>query len=78
MQSFYRFLAMAGFVNLMFLTYNIIMIGIAFSADPAPEGFPSWLKTGQCGEGTQYECIGPNVHVPLPGSGPNPPFTGRN
>ena len=78
MQVLYRFLAMVGYINIVFACYNIIMILIGFSADPAPEGYPSWLLTGQCGAGTHYECPGPNVHVPLPESGPNPPFTGRN
>jgi hypothetical protein len=73
-----RILAVGGFFNFMFALYSAIMWFISFSMDATPAGYPSWLRTGQCGEGTQYECPGPQVPVSLPGSKPIPPFLGSN
>ncbi len=73
-----RVLAVGGFVNLAVLTYSSLFIATTLHIDPWPAGVPSYLRNGLCGAGTHYECPGHDVHIPLRGSGPLPPFTGRN
>jgi len=75
--AFMRTMAAAAVFNLAYLFYNASMTLVSLQVDPMPS-YPSYIRSGICGQGTQYECPGPDVHVPLPGSGPLPPFTGRN
>ena len=71
-------MAMGAFYNLLYLCFNIPIWLITFQMDPVPSGTPSYILNGICGAGTPYECPGPDVHVPLPNSGPLLPFSGRN
>jgi hypothetical protein len=73
-----RILAIGGYFNAIFVVYTAIMWFISFSMDATPAGYPSWLRAGMCGEGTAYECPGPQVPVALPASRPIPPFLGDN
>ncbi|MEY4580813.1 MAG: hypothetical protein RL701_5516 [Pseudomonadota bacterium] len=73
-----RVLAVSGFVNVVLGTYTVLFIFVNLQLDPYPEHVPSYYLNGICGKGTDYECPGPNVHIPLRHSGPLPPFTGRN
>lgn len=73
-----RVLAMIGLVNSAYMVHNVISFFMAVQADEMPAGYPSWLLTGQCGRGTDYECPGPTVPLSLPGSPPIPPVSGRN
>jgi len=73
-----RTLALIGFINSAYMVHNTFSMFFSFHTDATPAGYPSWLLTGQCGRGTDYECPGPNVPIPLPGSGPIPPTSGRN
>lgn len=73
-----RALAMIGLINSAYMVHNAISFFLSVQADAAPAGYPSWLLTGQCGRGTDYECPGPNVPLSLPGSPPIPPTSGRN
>jgi hypothetical protein len=73
-----RALAIGGFVNLAVLSYTFCFIFLNLQLDAWPKGVPSYLRNGLCGVGTDYECPGPKVHIPLRSSGPLPPFTGRN
>ncbi|HKY92163.1 MAG TPA: spirocyclase AveC family protein [Nevskiaceae bacterium] len=77
-QTVARVLATTAFINLIYLTYSVIMILSTLYIDPWASGLPSWMRNDMCGAGTQYECPGPDVAIPLPESGPLPPFTGRN
>jgi hypothetical protein len=55
------------------LVYFIPIIALTPYADAVPDGYPTYLTNGMCGEGTEYACPGPNVPIPLPESGPLPP-----
>ncbi len=64
-----RVLAAVGFVNLtLMLAYFVPMNVIALHVDETPE-YPSYMLNGICGEGSQFACPGPNVPIPLRGSG---------
>ncbi len=77
-QTLLRILAVGGFINLIYLTYSIFYLLTTFQIDPWPSHYPSYLRNQLCGQGTDYECPGPDVHIPIRGAGPLPPFTGRN
>ena len=77
-QTLLRILAVGGFINVAYLTYSIIYLLTTFQIDAWPANYPSHIRNGLCGKGTEYECPGPDVHIPIKGSGPLPPFTGRN
>jgi len=63
-------------LGLLCLLLGIIVLSTLY-IDPFPETTPTWLRNEMCGKGTDYECPARDVHVPLPGSGPLPPYTGR-
>lgn len=73
-----RILAVGGFINILYLLYDIIFIFISYQIDPWPTNMPDHLRNEMCGEGTQYECPGYDVPIPMPESGPLEPYTGRN
>lgn len=75
---FLRLMAITAFINMAFLSYTAIIWFTTFQMDAVPTSMPGHILNGMCGAGTPYECPGPDVHIPLPGSGPIPPFTGRN
>ncbi len=77
-QTILRILAVGGFVNMAYLTYSILYLLTTFQIDAWPDNYPSHIRNGLCGIGTDYECPGPDVHIPIKGSGPLPPYTGRN
>ncbi|HKY92856.1 MAG TPA: spirocyclase AveC family protein [Nevskiaceae bacterium] len=58
-----RLLALIGALNVGFAVYNVFILWTTFQVDPTPSGYPSWLRAGQCGEGTPYRCAGPDVPV---------------
>ncbi len=68
-RNFLRFAGIAAVLNIAYLLYNIAMGIVSFQMDATPD-LPSYLTNGICGEGTPYPCPGPEVHVPLPESGP--------
>lgn len=68
-RNFLRFAAIAAVFNISYVLYAICMGIVSFQMDTTPE-LPSYLTNGICGEGTSYPCPGPDVHVPLPESGP--------
>lgn len=65
-----RVLAVSGFVNVAVMTYTVLFIVLNLHMDAFPNDTPSWLLNGVCGKGTDYECPGPDVHIPLRSSGP--------
>ncbi len=68
-RNFLRFAAIAAVFNVSYVLYAICMGIVSFQMDTTPE-LPSYLTNGICGEETAYPCPGPDVHVPLPESGP--------
>ena len=72
-RSTMRILTVTGFVTLAYIAYSVAIGILSFYGGPYPEGYKSYMLNGMCGPGTQYECMGPHVPVPLPKSGPLPP-----
>lgn len=72
-----RVLAVTGFINLIMLAYSVILMFTTLYIDPWPKNTPSWMRNEMCGAGTQFECPAKDVPIPLPDSGPMPPFKGR-
>jgi hypothetical protein len=68
-----RVLAIVGFANAAMLIYNVGINGFGLHAGATPDGYPSYMRNGMCGEGTDYACTAPWVPIPLPDSGPLPP-----
>ena len=68
-RNFLRFAAIAAVLNVGWVVFSVCMGIVSFQMDTTPE-LPSYLTNGICGEGTPYPCPGPDVHVPLPESGP--------
>jgi hypothetical protein len=60
-----RALAVVGAMNLVFLGYVGGLSLATLYAGKAPENVPSYLRNGVCGPGTAYECLGPDVPIPL-------------
>ena len=78
-QTAYRTLAVIGFMNFVMIVYNVLINFAALQIDPTPTGYPTWLRNGMCGAGTQYACPGPEVPIPMtPGviTPPDPASTG--
>ena len=67
-----RILAMTGFINLCWQPYNMVWTYITMTGDATPEGYPSYMRAGQCGEGTRYECGGPDYSIPTQTSTKDP------
>lgn len=67
-----RILAMLAFATMVMLAYYVPMVWMTVYADPAPE-YPSYLRNGMCGVGTDYACPSPGTPIPLPDSPPLPP-----
>jgi hypothetical protein len=63
-----RAFAIIGFVNAMFVVYNVIIIFIGLQVDQTPANYPEYLRNGLCGEGTQWACPGPDVPIPMNGN----------
>jgi len=59
-----RVLAMYGFISIPFWIYIVVMVLFSLHGDPMPEGMPSWLVNGACGEGTIAPCPGPTTVIP--------------
>ncbi len=55
-----RLLAVVGFVNVVGLGYDAVMIVTSTHAGPVAT-YPSYLRTQQCGPGTSIACPGPGV-----------------
>lgn len=72
-----RVLAVTTFANLMNLGYALVMAVLSLYSDPWPQ-MPSWLRDNVCGQGTAYECPGPDVPIPTRTSRAIPPTSGRN
>jgi hypothetical protein len=72
-----RAFAVIGFVNAMFVVYNVMMSFIALQIDQTPAGYPEYLRNGLCGPGTAWACPGPDVPIPMNGNvvQPNPAST---
>lgn len=68
-----RVLALAAVLNLLVITYNLLFAVISVHHDAYPADLPSYLRNGICGAATDYACPSPQVPIPLPGSGPQPP-----
>lgn len=60
-----RWLALVGAINVGFAVYNVFILWTTFQVDPTPAGYPSWLRAGQCGPGTDYACPAPDVPIRL-------------
>jgi hypothetical protein len=68
-----RILAIIGFANVAMLTYNVAFQAFVLHNDRTPSGYPTYLRNGMCGPGTEYECNGPEIPIPLPRSSAVPP-----
>ena len=55
-----RLLAVVGFVNVVGLGYDVVMIATSTRAGPVAT-YPTYLRTQQCGPGTPIACPGPGV-----------------
>jgi Spirocyclase AveC-like len=78
-QTGYRTFAVIGFLNVMYLIFNICINFAALQIDQTPTGYPTYLRNGMCGAGTEYACPGPEVPIPMsPGAvnQPDPASTG--
>ena len=78
-QTAYRTLAVIGFLNVMYLIFNICINFAALQIDRTPAGYPTYLRNDMCGAGTEYACPGPEVPIPMsPGlvNQPDPASTG--
>jgi len=74
-----RTLAIVGFLNVIYVLFNIAINFAALHIDSTPTGYQTWMRTGLCGAGTEYACPGPEVPIPMsPGAvnQPNPVSTG--
>ncbi|MGV6806560.1 MAG: spirocyclase AveC family protein [bacterium] len=61
-RTFIRFLAISGLMqSTMMFMYNMPMHYFSVNGDPFPEGYPSYLLNGMCGEGTQHACPAPSI-----------------
>ena len=64
-KTFIRFLAISGLMQtIMIFWYNAPMQWFGTHGDAFPEGVPSYLMNGICGEGTQYACPAPSIPLP--------------
>jgi len=63
-----RQLAVIGFMNATIVPYMVWSNIAALNADATPEGYPTYLRNEQCGEGTPYACPSPELPIPLRGS----------
>lgn len=63
-KTFIRFLAISGLMQTtMMITYNLPMQWFSTHGDAMPEGYPSYLTSGICGEGTRYACPAPSIPI---------------
>lgn len=66
-QTFLRYLALSGALNIIFLVgYNVPIQLFALHAAPWPQDILDrpYFTNGICGPGTTYECSSPNVPIP--------------
>jgi hypothetical protein len=78
-QTVLRTFAVIGFLNAMYLIFNICINFMALQMDQTPTGYPTYLRNDMCGAGTAYACPGPEVPIPMsPGAvnQPDPASTG--
>jgi hypothetical protein len=78
-QTLYRTFALIGFLNAMYVIFNICINFAALHIDQTPTGYPTYLRNDMCGAGTEYACPGPEVPIPMsPGAvnQPDPATTG--
>jgi hypothetical protein len=69
-RSLLRVLAMVVFTNTVMFVYNIGLNVFQLKSAETPAGFESWLRSGLCGEGTAYPCVGPDTPIYTITSGP--------
>lgn len=78
-KTVWRTFAVIGFLNTMYVIFNIAINFAALQIDSTPKGYPTYLRNDMCGAGTQYACPGPEVPIPMsPGAvnQPDPASTG--
>ncbi len=70
-QSFIRFLALAGALNMIWLATNVALQLPTLHSSTWPKDVQqrSYFTDGICGPGTDYACPGPDVPIPTGGSG---------
>ena len=69
-----KLLAIIGFTHVVGMVgYNIPMQWFGTHSDSFPKGYKSWMLNGMCGQGTPYECGGPEVPINRPKSKAFPP-----
>jgi Spirocyclase AveC-like len=56
-------LAVVGFCNAGWLTYNTVTVPLALFSDTMPKGFPSYMTNGMCG--TRVIKLCPDAHAPI-------------
>jgi Spirocyclase AveC-like len=61
MKTLVSLLAVIGFANASWLTYNVITIPIAVYADEMPSGFPSYMTNDMCGTPQLQLCPDPSA-----------------
>ena len=64
-RTFMRVMAISAILNVFYLIYNASMWFMSFHVGPTPP-FPSYMRSGICGAGTEYACPAPGVPVPTP------------
>jgi len=60
--TIWRLLAVIGFVQVVALGYDAVMVGTTLYAGPTDE-YPTYLRTRQCGPGTHVACPGPDAPI---------------
>lgn len=70
-ESFVRFLALAGALNMVWLVTNVVLQIPALHSSTWPKDVQerSYFTDGICGPGTDYACPGPDIPIPTHGSG---------
>lgn len=58
-------LAIVGFANATMIIYNLCMIPQTLYVDPTPDDYPTYMRNGICGDGTEFECPAPDVPIVL-------------
>lgn len=74
-----RTFAIIGFLNAVYVVFNVAINFAALQIDQTPRGYQTWMRTDLCGPGTEYACPGPSVPIPMsPGAvnQPDPASTG--
>ena len=75
-QTAVRTFAIIGFLNVIYVIFNIAINFMALQIDPTPRGYPTYLRNDMCGAGTEYACPGPEVPIPMSPGAVNQPDPG--